>query len=325
MVDGVRVMHNRNDMSMDAEVSKQSATGYSNFQPLRENNLRQAEMLDRIRALRSDVAWQYYQRQKQSQWTADEIDFFQDALDWRNKLSDVEQHYLRWLFVSLWDGHSVLHAYLSRGLSRLHSSLALRYFYTHYLGVLNVHAEVYMRMLSAISEGEELARGSVDFDDARDAAVVELTRWLDKWMDFEDVGKLLFSFVVGETCWLRVFMKGWKSFEEKGWMPGLSMAHALIERDKGLHLALVATLFRKRALPFPPKTWRSGCVSHALQRVEHTVDGVQEFKQSMLGGLRDMADILWGLVEVLPRDGEEIKQGWSYTTATLDQPPKGTD
>ncbi len=325
MVDGVGVLHNRNDMSMDTEVSKESATGYSNSKPLWKVTARVAEILGHAHALQEDIAWQYYQRQKQSQWTADEIDFFQDAVDWRNKLSDVERYFIQELLASLWEGHSVLHACLSRGLSRLHANLALRYFYTHYLGVLNVHAEVYMRLLSAISEGEDFARGNVDFDDVHDAAVVELSRWLDRWMDFEVAGKMLFALVVGETCWLRVGMKALKPLEDKGLMPGLSMAHALIDRDKGLHLTLVASLFRNNALPLPSMAWRRDCVSQALQRVGNTVEGMHEFKQSLQCGLRDMADILWGLVEVLPRDGEKTKEGRSCIPSTLGYPPKGTD
>jgi|GEM_PF-4433166 len=329
MVGDIRVIHIRNDISMDTEVPKDSVTAYSNSKSLWKVTKGVVEILGHAHALREDIAWQYYQRQKQSHWTADEIDFFQDAADWRKKLSKAQRQYLMNLLACFWDGHSVLHAYLSRGFSQLHSNVALRYFYTHYLGALNVHAEVYMRLLGTICDGEAIERCFDDFEGVHNAAAVGLSRWLDMWGDSTDVGKMLFCLVVGETCWLRAGIRGLKPIEEKGLMPGLHMAHALMERDKGLHLALVASLLRKHLIPIPPKPWRRDCLSDAIQQVKNSVDHSRKdmcgFALPMERGLSDMADVLWALVELRSGDIVAAQPSTLYTTSILDDQSKGAD
>jgi len=42
-----------------------------------------------------DDIWNFYKKSEASFWTAEEIDLHQDIMDWENKLSDNERHFLK--------------------------------------------------------------------------------------------------------------------------------------------------------------------------------------------------------------------------------------
>ncbi|KAI0722565.1 putative ribonucleoside-diphosphate reductase small chain B [Earliella scabrosa] len=194
--------------------------------------------------IRYPKLWEAYKNAHQCIWTPGEVDFTRDRVQWRNALREEERAFLSVIlaFFAASDG-IVVDNLAQRFCSEVQVPEA-RCFYGVQMMIENVHAEVYSRAVQELVEdkGEQdrLFRGFQNMPVVRAKA-----NWCMRWID--DVQKpfstRLVAFAIVEGVFFSSSFAAIFWFRQRGLMPGLVQANAMIARDEGLHVSFACLLY----------------------------------------------------------------------------------
>jgi ribonucleotide reductase beta subunit family protein with ferritin-like domain len=198
--------------------------------------------------IENPILWDFYKKQANAFWTAEEIDLSADLADFNRKLNDGERHFVKHVLAFFNQSDGIVNENLA---ARFYSDVALpeaRAFYAMQIAIEAVHAETYSLLLETyISNSDEKAKlfNAIETIPAIKKKADWAFRWTSSNRPFTD---RLFAFAVVEGLFFSGSFCAVYWLKKRGLMPGLAKANDFISRDEGLHWTFAAALFKEMYL-----------------------------------------------------------------------------
>jgi ribonucleoside-diphosphate reductase subunit M2 len=187
-----------------------------------------------------------YKKAEASFWTAEEIDLAADMIDWEQKLTRNERHFIAHVLAFFAASDGIVNENLAQNFCTEIQSPEARCFYGFQIAVENIHSETYSLLIDTyIKDPMEKDRLLTAIDTV--PCVQKKARWALKWCNaetssfaercvaFAAVEGIFFSGSFCAIFWLK----------KRGLMPGLAFSNELISRDEGLHCDFACLLYSK--------------------------------------------------------------------------------
>jgi ribonucleotide reductase beta subunit family protein with ferritin-like domain len=193
-----------------------------------------------------DKFWQmleHYKSQRRSFWTEEEIDLSQDKIDWDQKLSPDDRHFIKMVLAFFATADGIVNENIAVNLYVAIPSASVRAFYAAQMFFETIHAETYKLLLDTYVS--DLDEKNTLFDAIHKVPVIKAKAdWALKYIrNDSSFGSKLIAFL----CMEGIFFSGafcsifW--LKQRGLMPGLTFSNELISRDESLHTIGAFTLF----------------------------------------------------------------------------------
>jgi ribonucleotide reductase beta subunit family protein with ferritin-like domain len=196
-----------------------------------------------IQSNRQEI-WEFYKLQQSVFWSAEETRFIIDREHYKNKLNDKERYFIKNILAYFAVGDGYVIANLMENFTSEFNSTEVIYNYNFQTMIEQVHAEVYAKTIDALIEdsGEKSKCFAVN---GEMPAIKRKTEWIKQWMDTsKSIGERLIAFAAVEGVLFSGSFCSIFWLKERGLMPGLAHANALISRDEGLHTDFACMLNR---------------------------------------------------------------------------------
>jgi len=203
--------------------------------------------------IQHDEIWKMYKKHVASFWTAEEIDLAQDAVDWNNKLSEDERHFIKHVLAFFAASDGIVNENLVLNFMREVQIPEARCFYGFQVAIENIHAETYSLLIDTYIKD---AAEKMHLFNALETVpcVKKKADWALKWIDeapsfahrlvaFAAVEGIFFSGSFCAIYWLK----------KRGLMPGLTFSNELISRDEGMHCDFACLLYSMLQEKLDPK------------------------------------------------------------------------
>jgi ribonucleotide reductase beta subunit family protein with ferritin-like domain len=188
--------------------------------------------------------WEMYKKHVASFWTADEIDFAGDLVDWE-KLNDNEKHFIKYVIAFFAASDGIVLENLTENFINDVQLPEARCFYGFQAAMENIHSETYSLLIDTYIKDEE--EKTFLFNSIETIPCIKTkAEWCLKWMN-EDCAFI--QRLVAFACVEGIFFSG--SFcaifwlKKRGLMPGLTFSNELISRDEGLHQKFACLLYKQ--------------------------------------------------------------------------------
>ncbi|KAF9075959.1 ribonucleotide reductase [Rhodocollybia butyracea] len=188
--------------------------------------------------------WQMYKKAQASFWTSEEIDLSHDLVDWNERLTVPERHFISHVLAFFAASDGIVNENLVERFSNDVQAAEARCFYGFQIMMENIHSETYSLLIDTyvkdITDRERLFRAIDTIPSIKRKA-----DWALKWISdkqstfaerlvaFAAVEGIFFSGSFASIFWLK----------KRGLMPGLTYSNELISRDEGLHTDFACLLF----------------------------------------------------------------------------------
>ena len=196
---------------------------------------------------RYEILWKLYQKQQDSYWKGQEIDFSDDYNDFI-KLSVDEQYFVKMVLAFFAASDGIVNFNLRERFMREITIMEAQVAYGFQLMMENIHGEVYSDMLiNIIKDNNEK---TLLFDAIKTIpSVKKMADWAFKWIDSKDsiahriiafaiIEGVFFSGAFAAIFWLKKTRGDGKLF-----MEGLIKSNRFISRDEGLHCNFACALY----------------------------------------------------------------------------------
>ena len=186
--------------------------------------------------------WKMYKTAEASFWTAEEVDLSQDLVDWREKLTHDEKHFIKHVLAFFAASDGIVNENLGVNFLREVQYAEARCFYGFQIMIENIHAEVYSLLI------DTYITDNVEKDYLFNAletvpAVAKKAEWALKWINSEDFVERLVAFAAVEGIFFSGSFCSIFWLKKRGLMPGLSFSNELISRDEGMHTDFACLLY----------------------------------------------------------------------------------
>ena len=187
--------------------------------------------------------WKAYKIQKDSFWTAEEIDYVADKKDW-NTLSDNEKYFIEHILAFFAGSDGIVLENLVQNFCSEVKVAEARCAYAFQAMMENVHSEVYSLLIDTYVDGKERKEQLFNAIETI-PCVQEKAEWAIKWINSErSFAERLVAFAVVEG----IFFSG--SFCAIFWLKSrgkmvkaLGTSNELIARDEGMHTDFAILLY----------------------------------------------------------------------------------
>ncbi|MBK8191803.1 MAG: ribonucleotide-diphosphate reductase subunit beta [Lewinellaceae bacterium] len=203
--------------------------------------------------IRHATIWEWYKKSVASFWTVEEVDLTPDLIDWENKLSDDERHFIKHVLAFFAASDGIVNENLVLNFMREVQVPEARCFYGFQVAIENIHSEMYSLLIDTyIKDPKEK---DFLFNALRNLECVSKKgNWALRWIDnaptfahrlvaFAAVEGIFFSGSFCSIFWLK----------KRGLMPGLSFSNELISRDEGMHCDFACLLYSMLHEKLDPK------------------------------------------------------------------------
>jgi ribonucleoside-diphosphate reductase beta chain len=187
--------------------------------------------------------WEWYKKSVASFWTAEEVDLTQDQIDWEQKLTDSERHFVKHVLAFFAASDGIVNENLVLNFMREVQIAEARCFYGFQVAIENIHSEMYSLLIDTyIKDPKEK---DFLFNALRTLpCVTKKGEWALRWIEqsptfahrliaFAAVEGIFFSGSFCSIFWLK----------KRGLMPGLTFSNELISRDEGMHCDFACLLY----------------------------------------------------------------------------------
>jgi ribonucleoside-diphosphate reductase subunit M2 len=189
--------------------------------------------------------WQAYKKAQGSYWTAEEIDWRNDAYEFEHKLNDDERHYVKLVLASFAANEGMVgENALVRFAKECPIPEACSFFQFQAM-MEGIHNETYNdaidRIITDPLERETLFSAIVSVPCVREKAL-----WVEKWLlSDQSYSERLVAFAAVEGIFFSGSFAAIFWLKNRGLMPGLSFSNELISRDEGWHWYFACMLFQE--------------------------------------------------------------------------------
>lgn len=177
-------------------------------------------------------------------WHSGEIEFTQDMIDWKDKLSAQERKYI-----------SHILAFFASAENSVMDNLALRFmkdvpvkevghFFAVQLFMESVHSETYSRIIDVLLSASDASPQEIEKEKLRLFEAVDKvetikakTTWAKKWIDDNEASfaERLLAFICMEGIGFVGSFASIFWLKKRGLLPGLTFSNDLISKDESLH------------------------------------------------------------------------------------------
>mgnify|MGYP003634190327 FL=1 len=201
--------------------------------------------------IQHDDLWEFYKKQQASEWTAEEIDFKEDVIDWNTKLNDQERHFIKHVLGFFAASDGIVNMNIEENLSQVQYTEAI-FNYDIQKKMENIHNETYSLTIDTlIPDGEEktkLLQAIKEFP-----AIKAKAEWALDWIDSDSFAEALVAFAAVEGIFFSGSFCAIFWLKKRGLMPGLTFSNELISRDEGMHTDFAVHLHNNHLVNKVPK------------------------------------------------------------------------
>ena len=191
--------------------------------------------------------WQFYKKAEASFWTAEEIDLSQDLIDWNEKLTDDERHFIKHVLAFFAASDGIVNENLAENFLSEVQYTEAKFFYGFQVAIENIHSETYSLLIDTyIKDSADKAHlfNAIDTLDC----VRKKADWALRWIDKGSFAERLVAFAAVEGIFFSGSFCSIFWLKKRGLMPGLSFSNELISRDEGLHCDFACLLYNNHVV-----------------------------------------------------------------------------
>ncbi len=186
--------------------------------------------------------WQFYKKAEASFWTAEEIDLSQDLVDWNEKLTPDEQHFIKHILAFFAASDGIVNENLAENFLAEVQYTEAKFFYGFQIAIENIHSETYSLLIDTyIKDSKEKSHLFNAVDTI--PCVKKKADWALRWIDEGSYAERLIAFAAVEGIFFSGSFCSIFWLKKRGLMPGLSFSNELISRDEGLHCDFACLLY----------------------------------------------------------------------------------
>lgn len=179
--------------------------------------------------------WDAYKKMQAAFWTAEEIDWSKDKYDYREKLNENEQRFIKYVLAFFSASDTIVNMNLGERLSRELQPLEAKMFYQFQMMIESTHAETYGLQIDNIIDDPEEKKEILNAIETVPCIKMK-TDWMMKWVhSSEDIGTRLVAQTIAEGLFFSGSFCAIFWLKKKNVMPGLISSNELIARDEGMH------------------------------------------------------------------------------------------
>jgi ribonucleoside-diphosphate reductase beta chain len=186
--------------------------------------------------------WHFYKKSQANFWTAEEIDLEADMVDWNNKLSNDERHFIKHVLAFFAASDGIVNENLAENFVREVQYTEAKFFYGFQIMMENIHSETYSLLIDTYikdtAEKNFLFKAIENLD-----CVKKKADWALRWIKNGNFAERLVAFAAVEGIFFSGSFCSIFWLKKRGLMPGLSFSNELISRDEGLHCDFACLLY----------------------------------------------------------------------------------
>ena len=194
--------------------------------------------------IKHDEMWAMYKQAEASFWTAEEIDLQQDLMDWENKLTADERHFIKHVLAFFAASDGIVNENLAINFLNEVQYPEARCFYGFQIAIENIHAETYSLLIDTyIKDNKEK---DFLFNAIETLPCVgKKADWAMRWIENGSFAERLVAFAAVEGIFFSGSFCSIFWLKKRGLMPGLAFSNELISRDEGLHCDFACLLYNQ--------------------------------------------------------------------------------
>ncbi len=199
-----------------------------------------------------DDIWQYYKQCEASFWTAEEIDLQADLVDWNDKLTDDERHFVKHVLAFFAASDGIVNENLAVNMVSEVQYTEAKFFYGFQIMMENIHSETYSLLIDTYIQDN--ADKNYLFNAIENMeCVAKKADWALKWIDNGSFTERLIAFAAVEGIFFSGSFCSIFWLKKRGLMPGLTFSNELISRDEGMHCDFACLLYNQHIQNKLPK------------------------------------------------------------------------
>jgi ribonucleoside-diphosphate reductase beta chain len=208
--------------------------------------------------------WQFYKKAEASFWTAEEIDLSQDLIDWNEKLTDDERHFIKHVLAFFAASDGIVNENLAENFLSEVQYTEAKFFYGFQITIENIHSETYSLLIDTyIRDNKEKTYLFNAVDTI--PCVKRKADWALRWIDEGSFAERLIAFAAVEGIFFSGSFCSIFWLKKRGLMPGLSFSNELISRDEGLHCDFACLLYNNHLVNKLPKETVTKIITDAVE------------------------------------------------------------
>jgi len=192
--------------------------------------------------IQHDDIWGFYKKAEASFWTAEEIDLSPDLIDWENKLSEDEKHFIKHVLAFFAASDGIVNENLAENFLSEVQYTEAKFFYGFQVAIENIHSETYSLLIDTYIRDTAEKNHLFNAIDTLDC-VKKKADWALRWIDKGSFAERLVAFAAVEGIFFSGSFCSIFWLKKRGLMPGLSFSNELISRDEGLHCDFACLLY----------------------------------------------------------------------------------
>ncbi|MBL7926717.1 MAG: ribonucleotide-diphosphate reductase subunit beta [Bacteroidia bacterium] len=192
--------------------------------------------------IKHPAIWEMYKKSEASFWTAEEVDLSADLIDWREKLTDNERHFIKHVLAFFAASDGIVNENLAVNFLQEVQLPEARCFYGFQVMIENIHSEMYSLLIDTyISDSAEKHHLLHAIDTV--PCVQKKAEWALRWIGKGSFAERLIAFAAVEGIFFSGSFCSIFWLKKRGLMPGLSFSNELISRDEGMHCDFACLLY----------------------------------------------------------------------------------
>ena len=208
--------------------------------------------------------WQFYKKAEASFWTAEEIDLSQDLIDWNEKLTDDELHFIKHVLAFFAASDGIVNENLAENFLSEVQYTEAKFFYGFQITIENIHSETYSLLIDTYIRDDKEKTYLFNAVDTI-PCVKQKADWALRWIDEGSYAERLIAFAAVEGIFFSGSFCSIFWLKKRGLMPGLSFSNELISRDEGLHCDFACLLYNNHLVNQLPKETVTKIITDAVE------------------------------------------------------------
>lgn len=197
--------------------------------------------------IQHDDIWGFYKKAEASFWTAEEIDLSPDLIDWENKLTEDEKHFIKHVLAFFAASDGIVNENLAENFLSEVQYTEAKFFYGFQVTMENIHSETYSLLIDTYIKDTADKNHLFNAIDTLDC-VKKKADWALRWIDKGNFAERLVAFAAVEGIFFSGSFCSIFWLKKRGLMPGLSFSNELISRDEGLHCDFACLLYNNHVI-----------------------------------------------------------------------------
>lgn len=185
--------------------------------------------------IKHHAIWNHYRQCLAKFWTADEIDLSTDVIQWRNKLTEGQQKFIKNVLAFFAAADGIVAENLA---VRFYGDIdmpEMRAFLGFQIAMEGIHAETYSRLIEAFIQ-DTTERNAIFHAIDTIPCIMAKGRWAKRWLtSSEPLGVRLIAMMVVEGIFFCGSFCSIFWLKKLGLMPGLTFSNELIFWDESQH------------------------------------------------------------------------------------------